>query len=106
MIQDHLSFSEIGEELSRPPDTIKSEVNSIYRKLGASTRSQAVTRSRELGLLEGVTTRSSCHQGNGTHPARGAKVALAASGLGWALLPFHPVGATTLRAKQGRIVMA
>jgi len=33
--------------------TIKSEANSIYRKLGASTRSQAVARSRELGLLEG-----------------------------------------------------
>jgi ATP/maltotriose-dependent transcriptional regulator MalT len=28
-------------------------VYSLYRKLGASTRSQAVTRSRELGLLEG-----------------------------------------------------
>jgi ATP/maltotriose-dependent transcriptional regulator MalT len=26
---------------------------SIYRKLGASSRNQAVTRSRELGLLEG-----------------------------------------------------
>jgi DNA-binding CsgD family transcriptional regulator len=26
---------------------------SIYRKLGASSRSQAVTHSRELGLLEG-----------------------------------------------------
>jgi DNA-binding CsgD family transcriptional regulator len=26
---------------------------SIYRKLGASSRSQAVARSRELGLLEG-----------------------------------------------------
>jgi len=32
--------------------TIKSGANSIYRKLGASSRSQAVTRSRELGLLE------------------------------------------------------
>ena len=33
--------------------TIESEAMSIYRKLGASSRSQAVTRSRELGLLEG-----------------------------------------------------
>ena len=33
-------------------NTIKSEVNSIYRKLGAASRSQAVTRSRELGLLD------------------------------------------------------
>jgi DNA-binding CsgD family transcriptional regulator len=27
-------------------------VNSIYRKLGTSSRSQAVARSRQLGLLE------------------------------------------------------
>ncbi len=33
--------------------TVKSEANSIYRKLGVSSRSQAVARSRELGLLEG-----------------------------------------------------
>ena len=34
-------------------NTVKSQVYSLCRKLGASTRSQAVTRSRELGLLEG-----------------------------------------------------
>ena len=34
-------------------NTIKSEVNSIYRKLGTSSRSQAVARPCELGLLEG-----------------------------------------------------
>jgi LuxR family maltose regulon positive regulatory protein len=34
------------------PHTIKSEAKSIYRKLDASTRSQAITRARELGLLE------------------------------------------------------
>ena len=33
--------------------TIKSEAMSIYRMLDASSRSRAVTRSRELGLLEG-----------------------------------------------------
>jgi DNA-binding CsgD family transcriptional regulator len=30
-------------------NTIKSQANSIYRKLGASSRSQAITLSRELG---------------------------------------------------------
>jgi LuxR family transcriptional regulator, maltose regulon positive regulatory protein len=35
------------------PNTIKSQAISIYRKLGAASRNQAVTRSRELGLLEG-----------------------------------------------------
>ena len=33
--------------------TVKSQAVSIYHKLGAATRSQAVTRARELGLLEG-----------------------------------------------------
>jgi LuxR family maltose regulon positive regulatory protein len=32
--------------------TIKSQANSIYRKLGASNRSQAVAQARSLGLLE------------------------------------------------------
>jgi ATP/maltotriose-dependent transcriptional regulator MalT len=32
---------------------IKSQAMSIYRKLGASSRSQAVARSRELRLLQG-----------------------------------------------------
>lgn len=35
------------------PSTVKSQAVSIYHKLGAATRSQAVTRARELGLLEG-----------------------------------------------------
>jgi LuxR family maltose regulon positive regulatory protein len=33
--------------------TIKSQAVSIYRKLDAASRSQAITRARELGLLEG-----------------------------------------------------
>jgi len=32
---------------------VKSQAISIYRKLGASSRTQAVARSRELGLLDG-----------------------------------------------------
>ena len=53
MLATHLSFPEIAREMFLSPHTIKSEARSLYRKLDASTRSQAVTRSRELGLLEG-----------------------------------------------------
>jgi len=53
MLSTHLSFPEIAEELFLSRNTIKSQAISIYRKLGAASRSQAVTRSRELGLLEG-----------------------------------------------------
>ncbi len=52
MLATHLSFPEIGEELFLSPHTIKSHARSLYRKLGASTRSQAVARARELGLLD------------------------------------------------------
>ncbi len=53
MLATHLSFPEIGADLFLSPHTVKSQAMSVYRKLGASSRSQAVARSRELGLLEG-----------------------------------------------------
>jgi LuxR family transcriptional regulator, maltose regulon positive regulatory protein len=53
MLSTHLSFPQIGGEMFLSPNTVKSQAVSIYRKLGASSRNQAVTRSRELGLLEG-----------------------------------------------------
>jgi LuxR family maltose regulon positive regulatory protein len=53
MLSTHLSFPEIGKELFLSTNTVKSQAISIYRKLGASSRSQAVAQSRELGLLEG-----------------------------------------------------
>src|SRR4029078_6679837 len=53
MLATHLSFPEIGAEMFLSPHTVNSQAMSIYRKLGASSRNQAVTRSRELGLLEG-----------------------------------------------------
>jgi LuxR family transcriptional regulator, maltose regulon positive regulatory protein len=52
LLSTHLSFPEIAGELFLSRHTIKSQANAVYRKLGASTRSQAVDRSRELGLLE------------------------------------------------------
>ena len=53
LLSTHLSFPEIAGELFLSRNTVKSQAISIYRKLGAASRSQAVTRSRELGLLEG-----------------------------------------------------
>jgi LuxR family maltose regulon positive regulatory protein len=53
LLSTHLSLPEIAQELFLSRNTVKTQANSIYRKLGASSRSQAVSRSRELGLLEG-----------------------------------------------------
>ena len=53
MLTTHLSLPEIGAELFLSPHTVKSQAISVYRKLGASSRNQAVARSRELGLLDG-----------------------------------------------------
>ena len=52
LLATHLSFPEIAAELFLSRNTVKSHTNSIYRKLGTSSRSQAVSRLRELGLLE------------------------------------------------------
>ena len=53
LLATHLSYPEIAAELFVSPNTIKSQAYSMFRKLGASSRSQAVARSRELALLEG-----------------------------------------------------
>jgi len=51
LLSTHLTATEIAAELYLSPHTIKAEVKSIYRKLAASSRNQAITRARELGLL-------------------------------------------------------
>jgi LuxR family maltose regulon positive regulatory protein len=53
LLSTYLPLTEIAAELFLSPNTIKTQASSIYRKLGASTRSQAVTRARQLGLLDG-----------------------------------------------------
>jgi LuxR family maltose regulon positive regulatory protein len=53
MLATHLSFPEIAAEVFLSRYTIRTQAISIYRKLGASSRNEAVSRSRELGLLEG-----------------------------------------------------
>jgi LuxR family transcriptional regulator, maltose regulon positive regulatory protein len=53
MLSTHLPLPEIAAEMFLSPHTVKSQGKSIYRKLGATSRVQAVARARELGLLEG-----------------------------------------------------
>ena len=48
----HLTFPEIAERLFISRNTVKSEAVSVYRKLGVSSRSGAIDRAVEVGLLE------------------------------------------------------
>ena len=49
----HLTFPEIASRLFISRNTVKTEAVGIYRKLGASSRSEAIARAVEVGLLEG-----------------------------------------------------
>jgi LuxR family maltose regulon positive regulatory protein len=51
LLPTQLSTREISRELSVSVTTIRSQVQSIYRKLHASTRDEAVIRARDLGML-------------------------------------------------------
>ena len=52
-LQTHLTVREIGDRLFVSRNTASSEIGSIYRKLGASSRSDAVRRAMAVGLLGG-----------------------------------------------------
>jgi LuxR family maltose regulon positive regulatory protein len=51
LLPTRLSQREIGASLYVSVNTVKTHTKSIFRKLGVSTRAEAVARSRELGLL-------------------------------------------------------
>ena len=50
-LQTHLTIPEIGARLFVSRNTVSTEVGSIYRKLGVSSRSDAVDRATAVGLL-------------------------------------------------------
>jgi LuxR family maltose regulon positive regulatory protein len=52
-LQTHLTFSEIGERLFVSRNTVSSQASSIYRKLGGSSRNDAVTQATAIGLIGG-----------------------------------------------------
>jgi LuxR family maltose regulon positive regulatory protein len=51
-LPSHLTFPQIGEHLFLSANTVKTHALSIYRKLGATSRNEAVTRAQSLGLVE------------------------------------------------------
>jgi LuxR family maltose regulon positive regulatory protein len=50
----HLSFPEIADELYVSRNTVKTHVRAVYRKLTATSRSEAVEHAREAGLLDRI----------------------------------------------------
>jgi LuxR family maltose regulon positive regulatory protein len=54
LLPTHLSLGEIGDELHISRNTVKTHVAVLYRKLHCSTRSEAVDRGVDLGLLRTV----------------------------------------------------
>jgi LuxR family maltose regulon positive regulatory protein len=52
LLATHLSFREIGLRLFVSRNTVKTQAISVYRKLSVSSRSEAIARACELGLLD------------------------------------------------------
>ncbi len=50
-LPSHRSFREIAEQLGVSANTVKTQAHAVYRKLGAASRSEAVARALEAGLL-------------------------------------------------------
>jgi LuxR family transcriptional regulator, maltose regulon positive regulatory protein len=55
LLPTRLSNREISRELYVSVNTIRSQVQAIYRKLGVTTRAEAIAHARQLGLLAGST---------------------------------------------------
>src|SRR5262245_2975457 len=57
LLSTHLSFREIGERLHVSRNTVKTQAISVYRKLGVSSRSEAVAVAEDIGLVESAEAR-------------------------------------------------
>jgi LuxR family maltose regulon positive regulatory protein len=52
LLPTHLSFREIAGRLHVSANTVKTQAHAVYRKLDASSRTEAVARARDVGLLD------------------------------------------------------
>jgi len=55
LLASYLPFREIAERLGISRNTVKTQAIAVYRKLGVSSRSEAVDRARQTGLLKDTT---------------------------------------------------
>jgi len=51
LLPSHLTLAQVAERLFVSPNTVKTELRSVYRKLGVSSRVETVARLRDFGLL-------------------------------------------------------
>jgi LuxR family maltose regulon positive regulatory protein len=51
LLPTHFTEAQIAEQLYVSRNTVKTHLRSVYRKLGTSTRAEAVQRARDIGLL-------------------------------------------------------
>ena len=51
-LPSHLSFREIAARLHVSANTVKTQAHAVYRKLDSSSRSEAVARARDVGLID------------------------------------------------------
>jgi len=56
LLATHLSFREIGERLYVSRNTVKTQAIAVYRKFGVTSRSAAIERAVELGLIDEATS--------------------------------------------------
>jgi LuxR family maltose regulon positive regulatory protein len=50
-LQTHITYPEIADRLYVTVNTVRTQARAVYRKLGVSSRSDAVSRAHELGLI-------------------------------------------------------
>ena len=94
-VQEGRNTQEIGELLDISPHTVKNHVQKILRKLGATTRAQAVSKAMSLGLLDTPPPSLSC--GPAAPPAH-ATPAMCPAGPAAARHPLGSRGAATPRS--------
>ena len=51
LLRGALSLRQIGQELYLSPNTVKTHTQAAYRKLGVSTRQDAIVRAQQIGVL-------------------------------------------------------